>query len=83
MERPTTPTCVNCLFCPTKCQKKKKIYPTSHQQNGVVSALPYVASTTLALLFSMAMDRATARGLLSVLAVRRLAMAVGEFGCDS
>ena len=40
--------------------------------------MPYVTSTTVALLFGVAMDRASARGLLSVLAVRRLAMAVGE-----
>ncbi|XP_050732817.1 sialin-like isoform X5 [Eriocheir sinensis] len=65
------------------------------RNNGIVSALPYVAETTFALLFCVAVDRATASGRLSVLAVRRLAMAVASYipaaalvgmclvGCDS
>ncbi|XP_050732812.1 sialin-like isoform X2 [Eriocheir sinensis] len=79
---------------------EEKKYLTAHcvvqqEQNGIVSALPYVAETTFALLFCVAVDRATASGRLSVLAVRRLAMAVASYipaaalvgmclvGCDS
>ncbi|XP_063848009.1 sialin-like [Scylla paramamosain] len=67
----------------------------SIKSNGLLSALPYLIKTTFALLFSLLIDRATAKGKLSVLSVRRIAMCVASYlpaaaligmcfvGCDS